>query len=767
MSTGSGTALPGAWRLALTIVGPWAAVGLALKAVRIVSHPSGPDGLEGLSLAGGELLVYGGLWLLLAGMLGLSGRRWKVGVAVGQLICALGLSLGIVSHAYYGATGFTLDWSYFAFVAARSDETGTVAASELRVGLIALYLAALAVAGVWPWLPWARRGGRLAESRWLHAGAALLGGGLVLASLLPHGQRQGTEFFREPAVGFIASVWASDRSEQITARAEVGVRPTGAQALSERPDASRWNVVVVILESTRASATSLYPPFHATTPALARLGSEGSVVERGYTVVPHTSKALTSILCGFEPPPSLSIISAREGGMSGRCLPDLLREEGYSTAYFQAPKRKFEQRPALVSNMGFDAFWAGDAAKQPQMEQVNYFGYEDDVMLEPSSRWLQGELEEPFVAAYLTNATHHPYGVPSDFERRRYVEPRELNDYLNAVAYEDGFLDKLVQQYKDQGLWDRTVFLVVGDHGEAFREHGLRVHDNVMYQEVLQVPLVFRIPNRPAERLPGPFNQLSIVPTLLDAVGFDVASGGYAAPSMLQEPGNAEVFATCFRTEHCGAVVWGDYKLIHHFGERPAELYNLADDPQEREDLAAQRPDDVARWGQALVDWRAAIRNTHRSATSGYLSRYVRDEPQEVDVAMDVTFGELLRLRGYRRKHHKVRFNKRSRTQYFFEALAPIPAGYRLRVRGEYAGQVRYFDHVPVRGTYPLVEWEPGKFVEDRDSFKLRRPWKGGKMALCVQLLDAARHPVLTDADEPCAPVGEIEVVSKKRKRRK
>ena len=73
------------------------------------------------------------------------------------------------------------------------------------------------------------------------------------------------------------------------------------------------NVVVFIMESTRADAVTPYNPDLPSTPFLQEIAPASVLVERAYSLVPHTSKALVPILCGIEPRLSLEVVEARKG----------------------------------------------------------------------------------------------------------------------------------------------------------------------------------------------------------------------------------------------------------------------------------------------------------------------------------------------------------------------------------------------------------------------------------------------------------------------
>jgi hypothetical protein len=254
---------------------------------------------------------------------------------------------------------------------------------------------------------------------------------------------------------------------------------------------------------------------------------------------------------------------------------------------------------------------------------------------------------------------------------------------------------------------------------------------------------------------------LSIVPTALDILGYDITEGSYVGTSMLQSPTEPVLFATCYQSAHCAATVRGDKKLIYHFGDRPPLLFDLAKDPREKKNLASSFPEEVERWSREVADWKLAVRETHRESGKRMLDRYVLDTAQPVGEPVEAVFGGLVSLRGYRLKRPKVRRNRIAKIHYFFEVLKPVPARYRLRLRGSSILQERFFEHVPVRGLHPLREWQPGEFVEDIHRFKIRDSWRADSMDLCMELIDEKERPlpVTGGAGKTCVPLASLGVL--------
>jgi arylsulfatase A-like enzyme len=315
-------------------------------------------------------------------------------------------------------------------------------------------------------------------------------------------------------------------------------------------------------------------------------------------------------MCGDWPLLRSDIGEARPGGQPGRCLPDLLRDLGYSTGFFQTANEAFESRAALVHNFGFQFFRGRDSLlaspRSSAFAKVNYFGLEDRAMLAPSVDWATRQ-DSPFFAAYLTLATHHDYGVLADWSYPPIPgkKGRELH-YLGNVRYSDDFVKRLVASYTRQGLAANTVFIVLGDHGEAFGEHGRYVHDMVIYDEGLHIPLVMWGPGIPTGVIEGDRQQIDVLPTVVQLAG-GALSGSVRGSTLLDPAPERDLHHSCWRSHRCLAERdAARVKTIDLYGDGPMQVFDVAKDPTEQVNLASTVTDKPARRA-ALRDWRAAV----------------------------------------------------------------------------------------------------------------------------------------------------------------
>jgi arylsulfatase A-like enzyme len=354
----------------------------------------------------------------------------------------------------------------------------------------------------------------------------------------------------------------------------------------------------------------------ATTPFLDELAGSGLLAERAYTPVPHTSKASVSVNCGIFPHLVQPTTESEPDGIPVPCLADLLQERGYATVLFQSSTKDFENFEGLVKNFGYEEYYPLESMDTEGFERSNYFGYEDDIMLEPSEEWLREHRNEPFVAEYLTGTGHHDYQPPSRYGRRDFSEDELVNRYLNSIRYLDFFVKNLIDQYKGLGLYENTIFVIYGDHGEGFGEHGRFQHDDVVWEEGLRVPLIIHAPGwfGNGERVRGLSNHTDVLPTVLEMLGYEVKNGEYPGYSLLRPlPEDRALTFGCFHEEQCLASIEGSEKYIHHYGNQPDELFDLAQDPAEWRNLAAgERPEEINERREELLRWRSEVNAAYR-----------------------------------------------------------------------------------------------------------------------------------------------------------
>ena len=621
------------WVYLLSLLIPFVLYDLVLKILLIVAQPEDTGFWGGLGLMQSDVLFNLGYVLLWVCLFAVAKRRLTRWVVVG-LFHAITLFVALVSviaYRYFKVTGSTLDSDYIVLWLSSPEGTGGAIVSELTPGIVVLILIILIYAALGPWLVtrfvsrwrgWSDTGSRTAEISWLRImGVGLATYALFSFSLLPGGSSVGVSksFSRDAVLNVAVTAAEVAEGEGVPEFAAEQADPPPEANLVPTESTERRNVVMIFLESTRAGATTPYNKNLKTTPFLDELAKSSLLVQKAYTVVPHTHNALTTTNCGIEPPLNpwgTKLLSARADVVPSTCLPDLLKKQGYNSVYFMSQEGSFENSPKILENLGYEEFYPVESMDQEGFEQTNYFGYEDDIMLEPSEEWLKKNRDKPFIASYLTSAPHHDYLAPSKrYGRQEFTDNDLVNRYLNSVRYQDFFLKNLFEQYKKLGLYEDTVFVILGDHGEGFGEHGRFQHDNVIYEEGLRIPLLIHDPKRfqNGATLEGPVNQLDILPTVADLLGYKVEGGEYLGSSLLRPiRKDRTLYFSCWNEKGCLASLKGTEKYIYHFEDRSEEVFDLSKDPRELQNLAGQQSaEELEKRQREVLEWRAQVHSKY------------------------------------------------------------------------------------------------------------------------------------------------------------
>jgi lipoteichoic acid synthase len=254
-------------------------------------------------------------------------------------------------------------------------------------------------------------------------------------------------------------------------------------------------------------------------------------------------------------------------------------------------------------------------------QKSTYFGYEDDIMLKPSREWLEKHKDGPFLATYLGVTGHHDYRQVDRYGSKDFAEDDALNRYQNEVRYLDFFVQNIIVQYKEMGLYDDTIFVIYGDHGEGFGEHDLNQHDNTIYEEGIRIPLIVHDPERfhGGERVETLTNEMDILPTVFDMLGYAVEGTEYPGRSLLAPPDESRtLFFSCFDDYRCLASLKGEEKYIYFFGNQPEEVYDLSSDPSESNDLAGELDDkELEDRRKEVLTWYSQVNGMYEKQPQG------------------------------------------------------------------------------------------------------------------------------------------------------
>jgi arylsulfatase A-like enzyme len=176
-----------------------------------------------------------------------------------------------------------------------------------------------------------------------------------------------------------------------------------------------------------------------------------------------------------------------------------------------------------------------------------------------------------------------------------------ISQYDGALAYLDAQVGRFLDRLAKTGVLDDALVIVTSDHGESFGSHGVFGHGVSVYQDVVRVPFVLKLPGQEyGRRIATPVSGVDILPTVADALGLPLPEN-VDGRSLLAGPGADRPLVI---ESYQDSGIWmrgllrGSTKLVERDERR--ELYDLASDPDETRDLAAERADTVADLAAAL-----------------------------------------------------------------------------------------------------------------------------------------------------------------------
>jgi arylsulfatase A-like enzyme len=376
--------------------------------------------------------------------------------------------------------------------------------------------------------------------------------------------------------------------------------PSDPSIESLRSIAKGRNVILVSLESTGAGYLRLYGGTHDVTPNLDRLARSGVVFDSAYAVYPESIKGLFSILCSAFP--AFDTTPEMYAKAPCRSIAAVLADAGYSTALFHSGRFGYLGMESIVHGRGYDTL--EDAADIGGHHESS-FGVEESATVSRMLSWIDAlPGDRPFFLTYLPIAGHHPYETP---EPGPFPTRGEIGRYRNAVHYGDQSLGALIEGVRARGLEERTIWIVLGDHGEALGQHeGNYGHTFFLYEENVRVPFVVAAPGllEQQQRSRTIVSLVDTAPTILDVVGI-TAPAEYQGRSALDGRPRMALFFTDYSLALLG-LRDGRWKFVHELASQRSKLFDLERDPGETVDVSTDHAARTAAYAQRLRRWSAA-----------------------------------------------------------------------------------------------------------------------------------------------------------------
>ncbi|MFQ5789097.1 MAG: sulfatase-like hydrolase/transferase [Acidobacteriota bacterium] len=369
--------------------------------------------------------------------------------------------------------------------------------------------------------------------------------------------------------------------------------------LYRRPELPK-RIILISIDTLRADHLGCYGYEKIQTPHIDRLAREGVLFENAATVTPLTLPAHSSIFTGRGPLHHGVIDNLGfQLDETEKTLAELLRDRGFATGGFVG-SFVLDSRWGIAQ--GFDTYLDRFEAPRGRITALLRANQRPgDEVLGPALEWIRSQGERPYFAFIHFFDPHTPYAPPEPY--REQYGPDRFGRYDGEVAFVDSLVGRLIATLEEQGLYDDALIVLMGDHGESLGEHGEETHGFFIYDATIRVPLLIKAPGiQGAGRVSGQVRTIDVMPTVLDLLGLQPPASveGASLRAQLQDP-DSDPDLLAYMESHYGRLHFGWAALRglrsdrYKFIEAPhRELYDLRADPEETNNLSAQRQEVVA-----------------------------------------------------------------------------------------------------------------------------------------------------------------------------
>jgi arylsulfatase A-like enzyme len=384
---------------------------------------------------------------------------------------------------------------------------------------------------------------------------------------------------------------------------------------------TRLNIVLITVDALRADHLGVYGYSRPTSPSIDAFAKEAVVVSDAISQAPYTKASIASLLTGLYPTahktyttgvslgqlmttgigtgtlPATDVLSA---GL--QTLPEALRDAGFETFALTS-------NPFLIADFGF-------------AQGFDHFRFISEhgefasarLMLAEAMKALERRSRRPFFLWVHLMEPHSPYTPPEPYRSMfpPLAPPRPINPsvippwirigdsidlnlyqarYDGEVRTADAAIGGFVQALRRRRLWDRTVVVLTADHGESFMEHGVLEHNTWLYDELVHVPLVIRIPGVAPRRVRTQVQLVDLYPTLARIAGAKLPTGLHGGDRLTALQGRAAAASYAY-SEVVGrrfAIRTPEWKYISSL-QGGRQLFDLRADPREQNNLAREQP---------------------------------------------------------------------------------------------------------------------------------------------------------------------------------
>jgi len=379
------------------------------------------------------------------------------------------------------------------------------------------------------------------------------------------------------------------------------------------------NIIIYVIDCLRPDFLGCYGFGKPTSPNIDKIAKDGVVFKNAYTSGTWTKPVATPLVTGIHP----SCLGMQNPALAFRgyqsFLQKVVKEKGFKTHVFSANpyfsksfgftegfdaeydvdffeqlfhknpsnkeiinKIRWETPPIIpsqylhdlfyqtleFSNNNFVVFWSMDPHGPYCIRgDKSYFGNSLSDYLEGETYFLKNNRLATRIQKFLRLVLFNLFNY---YNRKRIEKMKSF--YCETIRYNDEKIGELVERLKQKGTYEDTLFILFGDHGDSFMEHGEYGHCSIPYNEVIKIPLIIKFPGQKyaGREVSENVSTMDIYPTILEMLGAGIDSMGVDGQSLLSYLNGAvkdnerKIFTEClYKTDlYSAALIKGSQKYL-------------------------------------------------------------------------------------------------------------------------------------------------------------------------------------------------------------
>jgi arylsulfatase A-like enzyme len=389
------------------------------------------------------------------------------------------------------------------------------------------------------------------------------------------------------------------------------------------------HVILISIDALRPDVISSYGSKEVSTPNIDSIAADGTLFKNAFSAAPWTLPSFSSIMTGVSPTVHKTFTAQSRLPDKFITIAEYLRDAGYYTAaivdnFFLHPEFNMDQgfleynffpkRQTMVNSFGatlLNIFFPKNFIYNASTADLTNLSID----------WLEKNQDKDFFLWVHYYDPHIPYTPPRQYISKDAVpdasigyklmragpirdghfapnaaQRKWIKDLYNAeVRYVDDNLGRLLNRMKELNLYNSSIIILLSDHGEEFWDHDGFEHGHTLYNELLHVPLIIKIPgSRSAKTVDEKVTTQSIMATIIDLAGIKNQNQDITAESLVPLlNGNQNSFierplisSGLLYYENRESVIFDGMKYIENLVTGSGELYNLNSDPREQNPLS-------------------------------------------------------------------------------------------------------------------------------------------------------------------------------------